>query len=133
MSIVIDCNETILRAFPSLNSAAWQFMCTDYVYQVLKALNHPARCKEIQKQVNEKFRAPYGVTVEMVAACCKRLIKMGLVKRETTDGVIREIPREGFCSWAHDVENCKTCKACHFNEDYSKVLVKESIAYFSLV
>lgn len=133
MSIVIDCNETILRAFPMLSIPAWQFMCTDYVYRALQALNRPVRCKEIRQWVNDNVGFPRGVTVKMVSACCWRLVKMGLVKRETADGVIREIPREGFCSWAHDVENCKKCKICHFNEDYSKVLMKESIAYYSLV
>lgn len=133
MSIVIDCNEKILRAFPMMSTPAWQFMCTDYVYRALQALNRPVRCKEIRQWVNDNVGFPRGVTVEMVSACCWRLVKMGLVKCETADGVIREIPREGFCSWAHDVENCKKCKMCHFNEDYSKVLMKESIAYYSLV
>lgn len=48
MSIVIDCNENILRAFPMLSTPAWQFMCTDCVYQALQALNRPVRCKEIR-------------------------------------------------------------------------------------
>ena len=96
-------------------------------------MNRPARCKEIRQWVNNNVGFPYGVTVEMIAACCCRLVKMGLVKREMVDSGIREIPREGFCSWARDVENCKKCKMCHFNEDYSKVLVKESIPYYSLV
>ena len=133
MSIVIDCNEAVLYAFPMLSTPARQFMYTDYVYRALQALNRPVRCKEIRQWVNDNVGFPRGVTVEMVSACCWRLVKMGLVKRETTDGVIREIPREGFCSWAHDIENCKKCKMCHFNEDYSKVLMKESIAYYSLV
>lgn len=133
MSIVIDCNEKILHAFPMMSTPAWQFMCTDCVYRALQALNRPVRCKEIRQWISDNAGFPRGVTVEMVSACCWRLVKMGLAKRETTDGIIREIPREGFCSWAHDVENCKKCKMCHFNEDYSKVLMKESIAYYSLV
>lgn len=133
MSIVIDCNEAILRAFPMLSTPARQFMYTDYVYRALQALNRPVRCKEICQWINDNIGFPRGGTVEMVSACCWRLVKMGLAKRETTDGIIREIPREGFCSWAHDVEHCKNCKFCHFNEDYSKVLIKESIAYYSLV
>lgn len=133
MSIVIDCNEKILQAFPMLSTPALQFMYTDYVFRALQALNRPVRCKEIRQWVNDNVGFPRGVTVEMIAACCLRLVKMGLIKRETVDGAIREIPREGFCSWAHDVENCKKCKMCHFNEDYSKVLMKESIAYYSLV
>ncbi len=133
MSIVIDCNEAVLRAFPMLSTPARQFMYTDYAYRALQALNRPVRCKEIRQWINDNIGFPRGITVEMVSACCWRLVKMGLVKRETTDGIIREIPREGFCSWAHDVENCKKCKMCHFNEDYSKVLIKESIAYYSLV
>lgn len=133
MSIVIDCNEAILRAFPMLSTPARQFMYTDYVYRALQALNRPVRCKEIRQWINDNVGFPRGITVEMIAACCLRLVKMGLAKRETTDGIIREIPREGFCSWAHDVERCKNCKMCHFNEDYSKVLIKESIAYYSLV
>lgn len=133
MSIVIDCNEAILRAFPMLSTPARQFMYTDYVYRALQALNRPVRCKEIRQWINDNIGFPRGGTVEMVSACCWRLVRMGLAKRETTDGIIREIPREGFCSWAHDVERCKNCKMCHFNEDYSKVLIKESIAYYSLV
>ena len=133
MSIAIDCNENILRAFPMLSAPAWQLMCTDCVYHALQDMNRPVRCKEIRQWVNNNVGFPYGVTVEMIAACCRRLVKMGLVKRETDDSEIREIPREDFCSWAHDVERCKKCKMCHFNEDYSKVLVKESIPYYSLV
>ena len=133
MSIVIDCNEKILHAFPMMATPAWQFMCTDCVFQALQALNRPVRCKEIRQWVNDNVGFPRGITIEMIAACCLRLVKMGLAKRETTDGTIREIPRENFCSWAHDVERCKNCKSCHFNEDYSKVLIKESIAYYSLV
>lgn len=133
MSIVIDCNENILRAFPMLSTPAWQFMCTDCVYRALQVMNRPVRCKEIRQWVNDNVGFPRGVTIEMIAACCLRLVKMGLVKREMVDGAIREIPREGFCSWAHNVENCKKCKTCHFNEDYSKVLMKESIPYYSLM
>lgn len=133
MSIVIDCNENILRAFPMLSAPAWQLMCTDCVYHALQDMNRPVRCKEIRQWVNDNVGFPRGVTVAMIAACCRRLVKMGLAKRETVDGAIREIPREDFCSWGHDVENCKKCKMCHFNEDYSKVLVKESISYYSLV
>ena len=133
MSIVIDCNEKILNAFPMLSTPAWQFMCTGCVFQALQALNRPVRCKEIREWFNDNVGFPRDITVEMIASCCLRLVKMGLVKREMVDSVIREIPREGFCSWAHDVENCKKCKTCHFNEDYSKVLMKESIAYYSLV
>ena len=133
MSIVIDCNEKILQAFPMLSTPALQFMYTDYIFRALQALNRPVRCKEIRQWIKENASFPRDVTIEMIAACCLRLVKMGLVKREMVDGAIREIPREGFCSWAHDVERCKKCKMCHFNEDYSKVLMKESIAYYSLV
>lgn len=133
MSIVIDCNEKILQAFPMLSTPALQFMYTDYVFRVLQALNRPVRCKEIRQWIKENASFPRSVTIQMISACCLRLMKMGLVKCETVDNVIREIPREGFCSWAHDVENCKKCKMCHFNEDYSKVLMKESIPYYSLV
>lgn len=133
MSIVIDCNEKILQAFPMLSTPALQFMYTDYIFRALQALNRPVRCKEIRQWIKENASFPRDVTIEMIAACCLRLVKMGLVKREMIDGAIREIPREGFCSWAHDVECCKKCKMCHFNEDYSKVLMKESIAYYSLV
>lgn len=96
MSIVIDCNENILRAFPMLSTPAWQFMCTGCVFQALQALNRPVRCKEIREWFNDNVGFPRDITVEMIAACCLRLIKMGLVKREMVDGVIREIPREGF-------------------------------------
>lgn len=133
MSIVIDCNEKILQAFPMLSTPALQFMYTDYIFRALQALNRPVRCKEIRQWIKENASFPRDVTIEMISACCLRLVKMGLVKREMVDGAIREIPREGFCSWAHDVEHCKKCKMCHFNEDYSKVLMKESIAYYSLV
>lgn len=133
MSIVIDCNEKILRAFPMMSTPALQFMYTDYIFRALQALNRPVRCKEIRQWIKENASFPRDVTIEMISACCLRLVKMGLVKREMVDGAIREIPREGFCSWAHDVERCKKCKMCHFNEDYSKVLMKESIAYYSLV
>ena len=133
MSIVIDCNEKILRAFPMMSTPALQFMYTDYIFRALQALNRPVRCKEIRQWIKENANFPRDVTIEMISACCLRLVKMGLVKREMVDGAIREIPREGFCSWAHDVECCKKCKMCHFNEDYSKVLMKESIAYYSLV
>ena len=133
MPIAIDCNENILRAFPMLSAPAWQLMCTDCVYHALQDMNRPVRCKEIRQWVNNNVGFPRSVTIEMIAACCRRLVKMGLVKRETADSEIREIPREGFCSWAHDVENSKKCKMCHFNEDYSKVLMKESIPYYSLV
>lgn len=133
MSIVIDCNENILRAFPMLSTPAWQFICADCVYQALQALNRPVRCKEIRQWINKNVGFPRSVTIQMISACCLRLMKMGLVKCETVNNVIREIPREGFCSWAYDVENCKRCKMCHFNEDYSKVLIKESIPYYSLV
>lgn len=133
MSIVIDCNEKILQAFPMLSTPALQFMYTDYIFRALQALNRPVRCKEIRQWIKENASFPRDVTIEMISACCLRLVKMGLVKREMIDGAIREIPREGFCSWAHDVERCKKCKMCHFNEDYSKVLMKESIAYYSLV
>lgn len=133
MSIVIDCNEKILQAFPMLSTPALQFMYTDYIFRALQALNRPVRCKEIRQWIKENASFPRDVTIEMISACCLRLVKMGLVKREMVDGAIREIPQEGFCSWAHDVERCKKCKMCHFNEDYSKVLMKESIAYYSLV
>ena len=133
MSIVIDCNEKILRAFPMMSTPALQFMYTDYIFRALQILNRPVRCKEIRQWIKENASFPRDVTIEMISACCLRLVKMGLVKREMVDGAIREIPREGFCSWAHDVERCKKCKMCHFNEDYSKVLMKESIAYYSLV
>lgn len=133
MSIAIDCNENILRAFPMLSAPVWQLMCTDCVYHALQDMNRPVRCKEIRQWVNNNADFPRDVTVEMIAACCRRLVKMGLVKRETVDGIIREIPREDFCSWGDDVEYCKECQMCHFNEDHSKVLVKESISYYSLV
>lgn len=133
MSIVIDCNEKILQAFPMLSTPALQFMYTDYIFRALQALNRPVRCKEIRQWIKENASFPRDVTIEMISACCLRLVKMGLVKRKMVDGAIREIPRESFCSWAHDVERCKKCKMCHFNEDYSKVLMKESIAYYSLV
>lgn len=133
MSIVIDCNEKILQAFPMLSTPALQFIYTDYIFRALQALNRPVRCKEIRQWINKNVGFPRSVTIQMISACCLRLMKMGLVKCETVDGAIREIPREDFCSWAHDVENCKKCKMCHFNEDYSKVLMKESIAYYSLV
>lgn len=133
MSIVIDCNEKILQAFPMLSTPVLQFMYTDYIFRALQALNRPVRCKEIRQWIKENASFPRDVTIEMISACCLRLVKMGLVKREMVDGAIREIPRESFCSWAHDVERCKKCKMCHFNEDYSKVLMKESIAYYSLV
>lgn len=32
MSIVIDCNEKILQAFPMLSTPALQFMYTDYIF-----------------------------------------------------------------------------------------------------
>lgn len=133
MSIVIDCNEKILRAFPMMSTPALQFMYTDYIFRALQALNRPVRCKEIRQWIKENASFPRDVTIEMISACCLRLVKMGLAKRERVDGAIREIPRESFCSWAHDVECCKKCKMCHFNEDYSKVLMKESIPYYSLV
>ena len=133
MSIVIDCNEKILRAFPMMSTPAWQFMCTDCVYRALQALNRPVRCKEIRQWINENVGFPRSVTIQIISACCLRLYRMGLAKYEVIDEDTREIPREGFCSWAHDVERCKKCKMCHFNEDYSKVLMKESIAYYSLV
>ena len=53
MSIVIDCNENILRAFPMLSAPAWQLMCTDCVYQALQDMNRPVRCKEIRQWVND--------------------------------------------------------------------------------
>lgn len=135
MSIVIDCNEKVLKGFPMLYVPSLQFAYTNAVYLALQSLNHPVRCKEICQRLEENNNGyPSAiVTSQMVAACCRRLVKMGLAKREMVDGVIREIPREGFCSWAHDVERCKKCKMCHFNEDYSKVLMKESISYYSLV
>lgn len=133
MSTVIDCNEAILCAFPMPSTPAQQFMYTVCVYRALQALNRPVRCKEIRQWINDNIGFPRGGTVEMVSACCWCLVRMGLAKRETTDGIIREIPREGFCRWAHDVECCKNCKTCRFNEGYSKVLIKGSIAYYSLV
>lgn len=58
MSIVIDCNENILRAFPMLSAPAWQLMCTDCAFQALQALNRPVRCKEIRQWIKKKCQFP---------------------------------------------------------------------------
>lgn len=134
MSIVIDCNENILRAFPMLSAPAWQLMCTDCVYQALQALNRPVRCKEIRQWVNNNVGFPYGVTVEMIAACCHRLVKMGLAKREELDEGTLEIPLEDWCSYSADTRNCQACgNRCKFNSDHTKLVVKNTNAYYSLV
>ena len=134
MSIVIDCNEKILRAFPMLSTPAWQFMCTDCVFQALQVLNRPVRCKEIRQWVNDNVGFPRGVTVEMIAACCLRLVKMGLVKREEVDEGTLEIPLEDWCSYSADTRNCQACgNGCKFNSDHTKLVVKNTNAYYSLM
>ena len=134
MSIVIDCNEKILRAFPMLSTPAWQLMCTDCVFQALQAMNRPVRCKEIRQWVNDNVGFPYGVTVEMIAACCHRLVKMGLAKREEVDEGTLEIPLEDWCSYSADTRNCQACgNRCKFNSDHTKLVVKNTNAYYSLV
>ncbi len=134
MSIVIDCNENILRAFPMLSAPAWQLMCTDCVYHALQDMNRPVRCKEIRQWVNDNVGFPRGVTVEMIAACCRRLVKMGLVKREEVDEGTLEIPLEDWCSYSADTRNCQACgNRCKFNSDHTKLVVKNTNAYYSLV
>lgn len=135
MSIVIDCNEKILRAFPMLSTPARQFMCTDCVYQALQALNRPVRCKEIRQWVNDNVGFPRGVTVEMIAACCRRLVKMGLAKREEVNLGILEIPLENWClTPLKDIKSCKACgNKCKFNADHTKLAVENKNAYYSLV
>lgn len=134
MSIAIDCNEKILRAFPMLSTPAWQLMCTDCVFQALQAMNRPVRCKEIRQWVNDNVGFPYGVTVEMIAACCRRLVKMGLAKREEVDEGTLEIPLEDWCSYSADTRNCQACgNRCKFNSDHTKLVVKNTNAYYSLV
>ena len=105
MSIVIDCNEKILQAFPMMYVPAMQLMYTNCVHQALQSLNRPVRCKEIREWVYENSDITYDITIAMVSSCCHRLVKMGFAKREMVDSGIREIPREDFCSWAHNVEN----------------------------
>lgn len=134
MSIAIDCNEKIFRAFPMMLAPAWQFMCTDCVFQALQAMNRPVRCKEIRQWVNNNVGSPYGVTVEMIAACCRRLVKMGLAKREEVDEGTLEIPLEDWCSCSADTRNCQACgNRCKFNSDHTKLVVKNTNAYYSLV
>lgn len=135
MSIVIDCNEKILRAFPMLSTPARQFMCTDCVYQALQALNRPVRCKEIRQWVNDNVGFPRGVTVEMIAACCRRLVKMGLAKREEVNLGILEIPLENWClTPLKDIKSCKACgNKCKFNAGHTKLIVENKNAYYSLV
>ena len=134
MSIAIDCNEKILRAFPMLSTPAWQLMCTDCVFQALQAMNRPVRCKEIRQWVNDNVGFPYSVTVEMIAACCRRLVKMGLAKREEVDEGTLEIPLEDWCSYSANTRNCQACgNRCKFNSDHTKLVVKNTNAYYSLV
>lgn len=134
MSIAIDCNENILRAFPMLSAPAWQLMCTDCVYHALQDMNRPVRCKEIRQWVNNNVGFPRGVTIEMIAACCRRLVKMGLVKREEVDEGTLEIPLEDWCKYSADTKNCQACgNRCKFNSDHTKLVVKNTNAYYSLV
>lgn len=135
MSIIIDCNENILRAFPMLSTPAMQFACTDYVFRALQVLNRPVRCKEIRQWINNNAGFPYGITIEMVAACCSRLVKMGLAKREEVNLGTLEIPLEDWClASLMDVKNCQTCGGkCKFNADHTKLVVKNKNAYYSLV
>lgn len=134
MSIVIDCNEKILHGFPMLSTPAWQFMCTDCVFQALQVFKRPVRCKEIRQWVNDRVGFPYGVTIEMIAACCHRLVKMGLAKREEVDEGTLEIPLEDWCSYSADTRNCQACgNRCKFNSDHTKLVVKNTNAYYSLV
>lgn len=134
MSIVIDCNEKILQGFPMLSTPAWQLMCTDCVFQALQVMNRPVRCKEIRQWVNDNVGFPYGVTVEMIAACCRRLVKMGLAKREEVDEGTLEISLEDWCSYSADTRNCQACgNRCKFNSDRTKLVVKNTNAYYSLV
>lgn len=135
MSIVIDCNENILRAFPMLSTPAWQFMCTDCVYRALQAMNRPVRCKEIRQWIKENASFPRGVTIEMISACCLRLVKMGLVKRKEVDEGMLEIPLEDWCLYySMNVKYCQDCgNRCKFNDDHTKLVVKNKNAYYSLV
>ena len=134
MSIIIDCNENILRAFPILSISPWQLMCTDCVYRALQVINHPVRCKEIRQWFNDNVGFPRGVTVEMIAACCHRLVKMGLAKREEVDEGMLEIPLEDWCSYSADTRNCQACgNKCKFNSDHTKLVVKNTNSYYSLV
>ena len=134
MSIVIDCNEKILHGFPMLSIPAWQFMCTDCVFQALQVFKRPVRCKEIRQWVNDHVGFPRGVTVEMIAACCHRLVKMGLAKREEVDEGTLEIPLEDWCEYSADTEKCQACGGkCKFNSDHTKLVVKNTNAYYSLV
>lgn len=134
MSIVIDCNEKILRAFPMLSTPAWQLMCTDCVYRALQVMNRPVRCKEIRQWVNDNVGFPCGVTIEMIAACCHRLVKMGVAKREEVDEGTLEIPLEDWCKYSADTRNCQACGGkCKFNSDRTKLVVKNTNAYYSLV
>lgn len=135
MSIVIDCNEKILQAFPMMSTPAWQFMCTDCVYQALQALNHPVRCKEIRQWIKENASFPRDVTIEMISACCLRLVKMGLAKRKEVDEGMLEIPLEDWCLYySMNVKYCQDCgNRCKFNDDHTKLVVKNKNAYYSLV
>ena len=134
MSIAIDCNENILRAFPMLSAPAWQLMCTDCVYHALQDMNRPVRCKEIRQWVNDNVGFPYGVTVEMIAACCRRLVKMGLAKREEVDEGTLEIPLEDWCEYSADTKHCQACSGkCKFNSNHTKLVIKNTNAYYSLV
>lgn len=135
MSIVIDCNEKILRAFPMLSTPARQFMCTDRVYQALQALNRPVRCKEIRQWISENVGFPRSVTIEMISACCLRLTKMGLAKREKVDEGTLEIPLEDWClNYSMNLKTCKACSGkCKLNDDHTKLVVKNEITYYSLV
>ena len=134
MSIVIDCNENILRAFPMLSTPAWQFMCTDCVYHPLQSLNHSVRCKEIREWIYKNSNITYNITIAMVSSCCHRLVKMGLAKREEVDEGTLEIPLEDWCKYSVDPENCQACGGkCKFNSDRTKLVVKNTNAYYSLV
>ena len=120
MSIVIDCNEKILQAFPMMSTPAWQFMCTDCVYQALQALNHPVRCKEIRQWIKENASFPRDVTIEMISACCLRLVKMGLAKRKEVDEGMLEIPLEDWCLYySMNVKYCQDCGNKRINSDDS--------------
>ena len=130
MSTVIDCNEKILQGFPMLSTPAWQFMCTDCVLRALQVFNRPVRCKEIRQWVNDNVGFPRSVTVGMIAACCRRLVKMGLAKREEVDEGTLEIPLD----WCEYSLNCQVCGGkCKFNSDHTKLVVKNTNAYYSLV
>lgn len=135
MSIVIDCNEKILQAFPRLSTPALQFMYTDYVFRALQALNRPVRCKEIRQWIKENASLPRDVTIERISACCLRLVKMGLAKRKEVDEGMLEIPLEDWClDYSMNVKYCQDCgNRCKFNDDHTKLVVKNKNAYYSLV